>query len=122
MDDYEVKQNLIKLGEKLRQQTFWGLIPEMPEWEFDELGAYLPVISLPTFINNLTVKNDIMSYVVTSFEQFTKHTEIYEINTTIEEFTAKLQAVINSQTEQEFCQKLLEVLRTEVYFVKEWED
>ncbi|MCD3464406.1 hypothetical protein KP778_11575 [Streptococcus equi subsp. zooepidemicus] len=38
MDDYEAKQNLIKLGEKLRQQTFWGLIPETPEWEFDELG------------------------------------------------------------------------------------
>ncbi|EQB23728.1 hypothetical protein M837_00847 [Streptococcus equi subsp. zooepidemicus SzS31A1] len=122
MDDYEAKQNLIKLGEKLRQQTFWGLIPETPEWEFDELGAYLPTISLPAFINNLTVKNDIMSYVVTSFEQFTKHTEIYEINTTIGEFTAKLQAIINSQTEQEFCQNLLEVLRTEVYFVKEWDN
>lgn len=122
MDDYEAKQNLIKLGEKLRQQIFWGLIPETPEWEFDELGAYLPTISLPTFINNLTVKNDVMSYVVTSFKQFTKHTEIYEINTNIEEFATKLQAVINSQTEQEFCQKLLEVLRTEVYFVKEWDN
>ena len=36
MDDYEAKQNLIKLGEKLRQQSFWGLIPEMPKWEFDK--------------------------------------------------------------------------------------
>ena len=122
MDDYEAKQNLIKLSEKLCQQTFWGLIPEMPEWEFDELGSYLPAISLPTFINNLTVKNSIMSYFVTSFEQFTKHTEIYEINTSIGKFTAKLQALINSQTEEKFCQNLLEVLKTEVYFVREWDN
>lgn len=122
MDDYEVKQNLIKLGEKLRQQTFWGLIPEMPEWGFNELGAYLPAISLPEFIHSLTVKNSVMGYAITSFKQFTKHTEIYEINANIEEFTTKLQAIINSQTEQEFCQNLLEVLLTEVYFVKEWDN
>lgn len=122
MEDYERKQELIALGEKIRQQTFWGLIPEMPEWEFDELGAYLPTISLPSFINNLTVKNGVMSYAVTSFEQFTKHTEIYEINATIEEFTANLQVVIDSQTEEEFCRNLLEVLGTEVYFVKEWDE
>ena len=122
MEDYERKQELIALGEKIRQQTFWGLIPEMPEWEFDELGAYLPTISLPSFINNLTVKNSVISYVVTSFEQFTKHTEIYEINATIEEFTANLQVVIDSQTEEEFCRNLLEVLGTEVFFVKEWDD
>ncbi|WP_422804156.1 hypothetical protein [Streptococcus sp. FT1-55] len=122
MNDYERKQELITLGEKIRQQTFWGLIPEMPKWMFDELGAYLPAISLPSFINNLTVKNGVISYVVTSFEQFTKHTEIYEINATIEEFTAKLQAVIDSQTEEEFCRNLLEVLGTEVYFVKEWDE
>ena len=115
MDDYEFKQELIKLGEKIRQQTFWGLIPEMPEWEFDVLGAYLPAINLPAFVTNLTVKNGVMSYAVTSFEQFTKHTEIYEISATIEEFTTKLQAVIDSQTEKEFCQNLLEVLGTEVF-------
>ncbi|WP_074486033.1 hypothetical protein [Streptococcus henryi] len=47
--------------------------------EYNELGAYLPAISLPAFINNLTVKNGVMGYAVTSFEQFTKHIEIYEI-------------------------------------------
>jgi hypothetical protein len=122
MDDYDAKQKLIVLSGKIHQQTFWGLVPEMPEWEFNELGAYLLTISLPVFINNLTVKNGFMSFAVTSFEQFTKHTEVYEINVTIEQFTVKLQAVINSQTEQDFCQHLLGILGIEVCFVKEWDD
>lgn len=122
MDDYNVKQELTKFGEKIRQQTFWGLVPEASNWEPTELGAYLPAISLPIFIQHLTVKNGVMGYAVTSFEQFTKHTEIYEINASVGEFMAKLQSVIASQTKQEFCQNLLEVLRTEVYFVKEWDD
>ncbi|HEM3463732.1 TPA: hypothetical protein U1B09_001238 [Streptococcus suis] len=122
MNDYKAKQKLIALGEEIRQHTLWGLIPEMPELDCTELGAYLPVVSLPAFIYNLTVKNGVMSYAVTSFEQFTKHTEIYEINATLWEFMVKLQAVIDSQTEKEFCRNLLEVLRIEVYFVKEWDD
>ena len=79
----------------------------MSEWEFDELGAYLPAISLPVYLNNLTVKNGVMGFTVTRFEQFTKHTEIDEINATIRKFSTKLQAIIDSETEQEFCQKLL---------------
>ena len=79
----------------------------MSEWEFDELGAYLPAISLPVCLNNLTVKNSVMGFKVTRFEQFTKHTEIDEINGTIRKFSTKLQAIIDSKTEQEFCQKLL---------------
>lgn len=79
----------------------------MSEWEFDELGAYLPAISLPVFLNNLTVKNGVMGFTVTRFEQFTKHTEIDEINATIRKFSTKLQAILGSETEQEFCQKLL---------------
>lgn len=79
----------------------------MSEWEFDELGAYLPAISLPVFLNNLTVKNGVMGVKVTRFEQFTKHTEIDEINATIRKFSTKLQAILDSETEQEFCQKLL---------------
>ncbi|MGU7929904.1 hypothetical protein ACS6ZM_04025 [Streptococcus suis] len=122
MNDYKAKQELIALGEEIRQHTLWGLIPEIPKWDCTELGAYLPAISLPAFIYSLTVKNGVMGYAVTSFEQFTKHTEIYEINTTIGEFMVKLQAVIDSQTEKEFCQNLLEVLQTEVYFVKEWDE
>ncbi|MDO4901944.1 MAG: hypothetical protein Q4A21_00045 [bacterium] len=122
MNDYKIKQDLAKLAQEIRQQTFWGLIPEMPKWEFYEVGAYLPVISLPAFIDSLTVKNGVIGYAVTSFNQFTKHTELYEINATIEEFKAKLQAVIESQTKKEFCQNLLKVLQTEVYFVKEWKE
>lgn len=122
MDDYDTKQELIALSEEIRQQTFWGLIPDMPEWEFNELGAHLPAISLPAFIYNLNVINGVISYTVTTFEQFTKHTEVYEINTTIGEFMAKLQSIIDSQTEQDFCQHLLEVLKMEVCFVKEWDD
>lgn len=57
MNNYKLKQDLAKLAQEIRQQTFWGLIPEMPKWEFDELGAYLPAISLPAFIDSLTVKN-----------------------------------------------------------------
>lgn len=79
----------------------------MSEWEFDELGACLPTISLPVFLNNLTVKNGVMGFTVTRFEQFAKHTEIDEINATIRKFSTKLQAIIDSETEQEFCQKLL---------------
>lgn len=79
----------------------------MSEWEFDELGAYLPAISLPVFLNNLTVKNSVMGFKITKFEQFTKHTEIDEINATIRKFSTKPQAIIDSETEQEFCQKLL---------------
>ena len=79
----------------------------MSEWESDELGAYLPASSLSVFLNNLTVKNSIMGFKVTRFEQFTKHTEIDEINATIRKFSTKLQAIIDSETEQEFCQKLL---------------
>lgn len=79
----------------------------MSEWEFDELGAYLPATSLPVFLNNLTVKNGVMGFTVTRFEQFTKHTEIDEINATIRKFSTKLQSIIDSETEQEFCQKLL---------------
>ena len=79
----------------------------MSEWEFDELGADLPAISLPVFLNNLTVKNSVMGFKVTRFEQFTKHTEIDEINGTIRKFSTKLQAIIDIKTEQEFCQKLL---------------
>lgn len=79
----------------------------MSEWEFNELGAYLPAISLPVFFNNLTVKNGVMGVTITRFEQFTKHTEIDEINATIRKFSTKLQAIIDSETEQEFCQKLL---------------
>ena len=79
----------------------------MSEWEFDELGAYLPAISLPVFLNNLTVKNGVMGFKVTRCEQFTKHTEIDEINPTIRKFITKLQAILDSETEQEFCQKLL---------------
>ena len=122
MDDYEFKQELIKLGEKIRQQTFWGIIPETAKWDCTELGAYLPAISLPAFISSLTVKNGVMSYAVTSFEQFTKHTELYEINATLWEFMVKLQAVIDSKTEKEFCRNLLEILHTEVYFIKEWDE
>lgn len=48
-----------------------------------------------------------MGFTVTRFEQFTKHTEIDEINATIRKFSTKLQAIIGSETEQEFCQKLL---------------
>lgn len=79
----------------------------MSEWEFDELGAYLPAISLPVFLNNLTVKNSVMGFKITRFEQFTKHTEIDEINATIRKFSTQPQAIIDSETEQEFCQKLL---------------
>ena len=79
----------------------------MSEWEFDELVAYLPAISLPVFLNNLTVKNSVMGFKITRFEQFSKHTEIDEINATIRKFSTKPQAIIDSETEQEFCQKLL---------------
>ncbi|HEL2264858.1 TPA: hypothetical protein U1Z40_001010 [Streptococcus suis] len=107
MNDYKAKQELITLGEEIRQHTLWGLIPEIPKWDCTELGAYLPAISLPAFINRLTVKNGVMSYAVTSFEQFTKHTEIYEINATLWEFIVKLQAVIDSQTEKNFVKTCL---------------
>lgn len=88
MNDYKAKQELITLSEEIRQHTLWGLIPEITKWDCTELGAYLPAISLPAislpaFISSLTVKNGVMSYAVTSFEQFTKHTEIYEINATL---------------------------------------
>ncbi|CYX37228.1 TPA: hypothetical protein U2D46_001275 [Streptococcus suis] len=122
MNDYKAKQELITLSEEIRQHTLWGLIPEMAKWDCTELGAYLPAISLPAFIYSLTVKNGVMSYAVTCFEQFTKHTEIYEINATLWEFMVKLQAVIDSQTEKEFRQNLLEVLCMEVCFVSEWDD
>lgn len=79
----------------------------MSEWEFDEFGAYLPAISLPVFLNNLTIKNRVMGFKITRFEQFTKHTEIDEINTTIRKFSTKPQVIIDSETEQEHCQKLL---------------
>lgn len=79
----------------------------MSEWEFDEFGAYLPAISLPVFLNNLTIKNRVMGFKITRFEQFTKHTEIDEINTTIRKFSTKPQVIIDSETEQELCQKLL---------------
>ena len=79
----------------------------MSEWEFYKLGAYLPAISLPVFLNDLTVKNGVMGFTVTRFEQFTKHTEIDEINATIRKFSTKLQAIIDNKTEQEFYQKLL---------------
>ncbi|HEM3634224.1 TPA: hypothetical protein U1C38_002100 [Streptococcus suis] len=119
MNDYKAKQELIALGEEIRQHTLWGLIPETAKWDCTELGAYLPAISLPAFISSLTVKNGVMSYAVTSFEHFTKHTEIYEINATLWEFMVKLQAVIGSKTEKEFCRNLLEVLCMEVCFVRE---
>ena len=119
MNDYKAKQELIALGEEIRQHIFWGLIPEIPKWDCTELGAYLPVISLPAFIYSLTVKNGVMGYAVTSFKQFTKHTEIYEINATLWGFMVKLQAVIDSQTEKEFCLNLLDILKTEVYFINE---
>ncbi|HFU3728810.1 TPA: hypothetical protein ACGO7Y_000490 [Streptococcus suis] len=122
MNDYKAKQELIALGEGIRQHTLWGLIPETAKWDCTELGAYLPAISLPAFISSLTVKNGVMSYAVTSFEQFTKHTELYEINATLWEFMVKLQAVIDSKTEKEFCRNLLEILHTEVYFIKEWDE
>lgn len=48
-----------------------------------------------------------MGFKITKFEQFTKHTEIDEINATIRKFSTKPQAIIDSETEQEFCQKLL---------------
>lgn len=79
----------------------------MSEWEFDEFGVYLPTISLPVFLNNLTVKNRVMGFKITRFEQSTKHTEIDEINTTIRKFSTKPQVIIDSETEQELCQKLL---------------
>ena len=119
MNDYKAKQELIALGEEIRQHTLWGLIPEIPKWDCTELGAYLPVISLPAFIYSLTVKNGVMNYPVTSFEQFTKHTELYEINATLWEFMVKLQAVIDSQTEKEFCLNLLDILKMEVCFIEE---
>ncbi|AZR97993.1 hypothetical protein XK27_03240 [Streptococcus suis] len=119
MNDYKAKQELITLGEEIRQHTLWGLIPEIPKWDCTELGAYLPAISLPAFIYSLTVKNGVMSYAVTSFEQFTKHTEIYEINATLWEFMVKLQAVIDSQNEKEFCLNLLDILKMEVCFIEE---
>ena len=56
---------------------------------------------------NLTVKNSVMGFKITRFEQFTKHTEIDEINATIRKFSTQPQAIIDSETEQEFCQKLL---------------
>ena len=58
MDDYETNQYLKKLGAEIREQTFWGLIPKLPEWDVTELGAYLPTISLPAFIQHLNVRRN----------------------------------------------------------------
>ncbi|HEL1587473.1 TPA: hypothetical protein TXU81_000182 [Streptococcus suis] len=119
MDDYETNQYLKKLGAEIREQTFWGLIPKLPKWDVTELGAYLPAISLPAFIQHLNVRNGVLSFNVISYKQFTKHTETYEINANSQEFLDKLNQLITSTAEEDFCYNLLEILKTEVYFINE---
>ena len=55
--DLETEMYLQKLESKIRQQTYWGVVPEMPiEWQPNQLGFYLSdSISLPAFLTKLRV-------------------------------------------------------------------
>ena len=117
----ETEIYLQKLESKIRQQTYWGVVPEMPiEWQPNQLGFYLSdPISLPAFLTKLRVfeKGFAFNYIETNI--FKRKITVFAINESKEKFIAKIEKLLNCQSRGEMCETLLYILVTPVTCIDE---
>ena len=119
--DLETEMYLQKLESKIRQQTYWGVVPEMPiEWQPDQLGFYLSdPISLPTFLTKLRVFEKGFTFDNVETNVFKRKITVFAINESKEKFIAKIEKLLTCQSRGEMCETLLYILVTPVTCIDE---
>lgn len=113
--DLEMEIYLQKLEGEIRQQVYWGNVPEVPKWQPYQLGAYLSdPISLPIFLTKLRVfeKGFAFDYVETNV--FKHKITVFAINENKEKFIAKVEKLLTCQSKCEMSEILLHILETPV--------
>ena len=119
--DLETEIYLQKLESKIRQQTYWGVVPEMPiEWQPDPLGFYLNnPISLPAFLTKLRVFEKGFTFDNVETNVFKRKITVFAINESKEKFIAKIEKLLTCQSRGEMCETLLYILVTPVTCIDE---
>ena len=119
--DLETEIYLQKLESKIRQQTYWGVVPEMPiEWQPDQLGFYLNnPISLPAFLTKLRVFEKGFTFDNVETNVFKRKITVFAINESKEKFITKIEKLLNCQSRGEMCETLLYILATPVTYIDE---
>lgn len=119
--DLETEIYLQKLESKIRQQTYWGVVPEMPiEWQPDQLGFYLNnPISLPAFLTKLRVFEKGFTFDNVETNVFKRKITVFAINESKEKFIAKIEKLLTCQSRGEMCETLLYILVTPVTCIDE---
>ena len=119
--DLETEMYLQKLESKIRQQTYWGVVPEMPiEWQPDQLGFYLnDPISLPAFLTKLRVFEKGFAFDNVETNVFKRKITVFAINESKEKFIAKIEKLLTCQSRGEMCETLLYILVTPVTCIDE---
>ena len=119
--DLETEMYLQKLESKIRQQTYWGVVPEMLiEWQPDQLGFYLnDPISLPAFLTKLRVFEKGFAFDDVETNVFKRKITVFAINESKEKFITKIEKLLNCQSRGEMCETLLYILVTPVTCIDE---
>jgi hypothetical protein len=119
--DLETEMYLQKLESKIRQQTYWGVVPEMLiEWQPDQLGFYLnDPISLPAFLTKLRVFEKGFAFDNVETNVFKRKITVFTINESKEKFIAKIEKLLTCQSRGEMCETLLYILVTPVTCIDE---
>lgn len=119
--DLKTEMYLQKLESKIRQQTYWGVVPEMPiEWQPSQLGFYLSnLISLPTFLTKLRVFEKGFAFDYIEEDVFERKITVFTINENKEKFIAKIEKLLDCQSRGEMCETLLHILATPVTYIDE---
>ncbi|RSJ26393.1 hypothetical protein [Streptococcus intermedius] len=119
--DLETEMYLQKLDSEIRQQTYWGVVPEMPiEWQPDQLGFYLSdPISLPAFLTKLRVFEKGFTFDYIEEDVFERKITVFAINENKEKFLAKIEKLLDCQSKGEMCETLLYILATPVTYIDE---
>lgn len=119
--DLETEMYLQKLESKIRQQTYWGVVPEMLiEWQPDQLGFYLnDPISLPAFLTKLRVFEKGFAFDNVETNVFKRKITVFTINESKEKFIAKIEKLLTCQSRGEMCEILLYILATPVTYIDE---
>ena len=119
--DLETEMYLQKLESKIRQQTYWGVVPEMLiEWQPGQLGFYLnDPISLPAFLTKLRVFEKGFAFDNVETNVFKRKITVFTINESKEKFIAKIEKLLTCQSRGEMCETLLYILVTPVTCIDE---
>ena len=119
--DLETEMYLQKLESKIRQQTYWCVVPEMLiECQPDQLGFYLnDPISLPAFLTKLRVFEKGFAFDNVETNVFKRKITVFTINESKEKFIAKIEKLLTCQSRGEMCETLLYILVTPVTCIDE---